>query len=142
MLKIPEKIDIESSNKRLENVLQNFHLYYAGESYGENENQLIIKNIKESNLVIINQLLYDTKKDIFFIIGFNKTILFAQHSSIQLMNSLFSNNTQLKFYFIRNTKDIYDKNNYITKDQIFQFTEKFDKEIDSRKPKTFYYSID
>ena len=131
MLKHPAKINIKSSNQRLEKVLQNFYFYLVGEIYDEKENQLIIQNIKESKLVIINQFLNDSTKDLFFIIGFKNTILFAQDSSLQLIRLLFTNNAQIKFYFIRNTKDIYDKNNSITKDQIFQYTEQFEKEIDT-----------
>ena len=66
MLKLPVKINIKSSNERLEKVLQNFYLYHADETYDENENQLIIQNIKESNLVIIDQFLSHTEKKIIF----------------------------------------------------------------------------
>ena len=123
------KINIKSTNKRLEKVLQNFFLYHIGDTCDENENQIIIQNIKESNLVIIDKFLNDNKKDLFFIIGFNNTILFVQDSSLKLIQPLFLHNVQLKFYFLQNTENNFDIN--ITKNQMFQYADKFDDQIDN-----------
>ena len=85
--------------------------------------------MKDFNLVIIDNFLNNNNNDLFFVIVFHNAILFVQESSIKLIQHLFKNNLQLKYYFRGNTKDIYDKNNINAKDQIFQSTAKFDEQI-------------
>lgn len=88
---------IKFAKNELKSVIQDYSfLHIIGkENINENEKQYIIKNTKESK-VIINDHIEDYDKR-YLIIGFEKTIIFHEYSlsTLSFLQELFSNNNEM-----------------------------------------------
>ena len=126
MLNNHVELSIELKNKKPKDSRQVYRFYHIDGNFGECENQDIIQKIKSSKIVFI--YISDDKTNEMFI-GLQNTIIYVQNASGQLLINLFSENSELKFLFQHDKKDILKEIINIPKEKIFQFSTSFDDEI-------------
>lgn len=106
---------IKIGNKKLNEIIQNYTFFHVFEEFNLDQYPKILSNIKESKAIIINQSdeLNQKASAKYFFIGFQKTILLIQQSSIHILEPLFSNVYDLYIIFFSNTKELFDLNTHI-----------------------------
>ena len=113
----PGRIKIRSKPK-LEKLIQNYYFYEFSSESDIKQSKVFSQNTINSELVVIDK--YPTNADsILFIITYQNTIIVIEMSLIHLLSQLFFNKPELKFYFLRNTKKIFNdqiNKHYITID--------------------------
>ena len=132
-LTLQEKInnqEIKFKNKTFLNIIQNYCFFYLSENklIDNDEKQIINQNVKCSKIIVIHQneqLNNETNKKL-LIIGFDKTIIILDQSSISFLKDILDKNQDLYVFFISNTKNIIKsaikiKNQEIESDQNFIF---------------------
>lgn len=98
-------------------IIQTYNFYYLSRniSFSENESQIIQQNIKNSKLIIVdqNEKLNNESNDKYLIIGFDKTKIILQQSSISFLCRILACNPSLSICFLSNTKEIVQQSTLI-----------------------------
>lgn len=110
-------------NAKLNNVISEYSFFELSNNFNFDKNNQIIKNFKESKVIIIDEIEKELNK--YFIISFKKTLVFVNQNSASLINLLFSNNSNLSICFLSDIKQVFDqyhdtKYTNIVKDQFFE----------------------
>lgn len=97
---------IKVPNERLNKVVQDYSFYYFDEKLVFSNTDEIYQKIKESKVIIIGiyKEINSKNDDLYFIIGFKKTIIIIKNTLIHLLHSFFSYNNDLNIYFLSDTK--------------------------------------
>lgn len=93
-------------NKFLGNYVNKYDFLFVSKKLNHQDNFKIYQNMKQSNIVIINQssILNQNNSNDFLIISFQYTIIIINSHSLQFLQDLFSNNANLRLCFLSNTK--------------------------------------
>ena len=110
-----EKSNIKFRNPKISNIFQAYSFYYIEQKMQFDENQQIFSNIKKSNAIVINhyQIQSSGKDDIYFIFGFEETIIIIHQSNLLYANLILLINPDIQFCFIENTRNIFDQFNSV-----------------------------
>lgn len=97
---------IKIHNKILERIIQNYSFLYITKNFQFDKNSNILQNIKESNIIIINQCNIQDQKtqEMYFIISFQKTVIIIKQLSLFLLSPLFSTHSNMNICFLSNTQ--------------------------------------
>ncbi|KAK8880701.1 hypothetical protein M9Y10_003387 [Tritrichomonas musculus] len=106
---------IKIKNKKLNEIIQNYIFFHVFEKINLDQYPKILSNIRESKTIIINQnnKLNQKASANYFFIGFQKTVLLIQQSSLHLLDPLFSNACDLNIIFLSDTKELFNLNSHI-----------------------------
>lgn len=113
-LRFPELLksnNIKIINSKLHISISNYLFLHISSPFNFYQNKQIMKNIKESNAIIINKYEenFQSKTNYYFIIAFKKTIIIINQISIPIISNLFSINTDINIIFLPNIKDIFNQ---------------------------------
>ena len=102
---------IRIQNRKLENVIKNYNFVYISNQTEIDKNHTIYVNMKKSDVIIINQCKYSDQnlEDLYFLIGFERTIILIKQSLIPFLISLFSVCDVKNICYLQNTKSIFMK---------------------------------
>ena len=89
-------------NKRLNEVIKNYQLFYVQENLEFDQKEIIFQNFKDSKIAIINQVKETTSNDEnkFLIICFKNSIIMINQASLIFLLDLFNSNLELTIYFL------------------------------------------
>lgn len=125
------RIQIRSKPK-LNILIQSYYFYEFVNEFDLQQNPHLFQNISNSGIVIINKYQINDN-DLFFIISFQNTIIIIKQSLIQSLIPLFLSKPDLTFYYLQDTKTIFNQQiqnlNFKIKTQI-EFDESKDEEIE------------
>ena len=99
---------ILSSNFRLKQKIKSYSFIHILDKF-DFEDKQISDNFKKSKIIIINHYNESQINEQYFIVGFRKTIISINITSINLLLPLFSTNTDITISFIPSTKEKFDE---------------------------------
>ena len=127
-----DQYDIEFNKNGVKDTIQsyNFHLISPSKSLKENELEKLDHYVKKSKIIIIYQnkdLNEETQED-FLLIGFEKTLIILNQTSISFLTNILTKHTDLSVCFLNDTKNIIQKK---IKNHEIEIDENFIEEINS-----------
>ena len=93
---------IQILNKKLNMIIGNYDFINVTNEINFGENKQIFKNIKESKIILVNQI------EQYFIIGFKKTIILIEQSTLNYLKNLLLFKEELKIIFLSNSKETFE----------------------------------
>ena len=138
---IQNKTDIFIDKMLVETIYQyNFNLITDNSFFKQNDEQTIYDNIKKSKFITIdqNKLLNQKTNDKYYIIGFEKTIIILNESSLYFLQALLTINSELSVCFLSNDIIINNENIQIQNPEI-ENNQNFKVEIDNFSDKMKLY---
>ena len=121
------------AKKKLLNLIKSYYFYNFSVEFDIHQSPKLFENIANSEIVIISKYTIDDK-NMFFIIGFQNTVIVIKKTLISLLAPLFSSKPGLKLYFSHGAKDFFNQEmqntNFSNEIQI-ECDKSIDEEIDN-----------
>ena len=97
--------DFIVKNDKLNQIIQAYNFLIISEEIEIESNQKIFENIKKSELIVVN--FYDNN-DGYFIFSFQQSNIIIKKMNLVNIKKLLVYNQGLNFYFLNNSKDIFN----------------------------------
>ena len=108
ILKIIKDHSAPISTQKLKNIVESYSFVFISEALNSEKNPDIYEKMKESEIISICS--YSKGLDSYFLISFEKIIIFVCQTSISFVENLFLSHPKLTICFYNNTKSIFDSN--------------------------------